>query len=142
MTTKSKTPALFDMKLAVIQYHDNGDNQFLMTGIARDACFTSHNSLVYKRKLIADTICEYDQAVKDDNARAIMRLDKMLMSMDAELEHLIQRHEADLQVLLAVSGEAWTAGKKADKRSITESNKRIDAMRSRIKAEQHTAMAS
>ena len=62
----NNTSKLIELKLAVIQYH-NGDNMdYLMKSIARDACYTSYNSLQYKRKQMADTIAEFETAVVEN----------------------------------------------------------------------------
>jgi len=100
---------LIELKLAVIQYH-NGDNMdYLMKGIARDACYTSYNSLAYKKKQMADTIADFETAVvenKDIRADAIAR---RLDNMNIELESLMERHEADKAVYeIITNGEEWS----------------------------------
>ena len=109
----NNTSKLIELKLAVIQYH-NGDNMdYLMKGIARDACYTSYNSLQYKRKQMADTIADFESAVvenKDTKADAIAR---RLDSMNVELEQMIERHDADLAVYEIINdGEQWEPQRK------------------------------
>ena len=108
------TSQLIELKLAVIQFH-NGDNMdYLMKGIARDACYTSYNSLQYKRKQMADTIADFETAVvenRDTKADAIAR---RLDNMNVELEHLIERHDADKAVFeIITDGEQWEPQKKS-----------------------------
>jgi len=110
----NNTSKLIELKLAVIQYH-NGDNMdYLTKGIARDACYTSYNSLQYKRKQMADTIADFESAVvenRDTRADAIAR---RLDNMNVELEHLVERHEADKAVYeIVTDGEVWTNERKS-----------------------------
>lgn len=105
----NNTSKLIELKLAVIKYHNEDNMDYLMKGIARDACYTSYNSLQYKRKQMADTIADFETAVvenKDTKADAIAR---RLDSMNIELEHLIERHDADRAVYeIIADGEEWS----------------------------------
>ena len=110
----NNTSKLIELKLAVIQYH-NGDNMdYLMKSIARDACYTSYNSLQYKRKQMADTIADFETAVvenKDTKADAIAR---RLDNMNIELEQMIERHDADRAVYeIITDGEQWEPQRKS-----------------------------
>jgi len=100
---------LIEMKLAVITYH-NGDNMdYLMKGIARDACYTSYNSLQYKRKQMSDTICEFEEAAVANHEAKATSLANRLDNMQIELDELIERHEADKSVFeIITDGEQWT----------------------------------
>ena len=105
---------LVEMKLAVIMYH-NGDNMdYLLNGIARDACYTSYNSINYKKKQIADNLADLETAIvenRDVRADAIAR---RLDNMEIELNHLIERHDADKEVYsLVTDGEQWTPERKS-----------------------------
>ena len=105
----NNTSKLIELKLAVIQYHNDENMDYLMKGIARDACYTSYNSLVYKKKQMADTIADFETAVvenKDTRADAIAR---RLDNMNVELENLIERHDADKAVYeIITDGEEWS----------------------------------
>jgi hypothetical protein len=105
---------LVEMKLAVIMYH-NGDNMdYLLNGIARDACYTSYNSINYKKKQIADNLADLETAIvenRDVRADAIAR---RLDNMEIELNHLTERHDADKEVYsLVTDGEQWTPERKS-----------------------------
>lgn len=104
---------LVELKLQTIQYHNGNNMDYLMTSMARDACYTSYNSLVYKKKQMADTITDFETAVvegRDMRAEAITR---KLENMEIELEHLVERHDADCQVYTIITdGQAWTAERK------------------------------
>ena len=43
------TSQLIELKLKTIQYHSGDNLDYLQKNIARDACYTSHNSVAYKR---------------------------------------------------------------------------------------------
>jgi len=108
MTTTA--PSLIALKLAVIEYH-NGDNMdYLQKNIARDACYTSNNSLAYKKRQMADAIGDFESAITEDRDVLAERLCQRIESMEVELEELIERHEADKGVYLIIAdGEEWTA---------------------------------
>jgi hypothetical protein len=61
-----KTPTLVELKLAVLNHfqstQDVEPNEQFVAGIARDECYTSHNSLVYKKKQMADRLSDYETA--------------------------------------------------------------------------------
>jgi len=106
-----KTPTLVELKLAVLNYYqatqDVVPNEQFIAGIARDECYTSHNSLMYKKKQMADKLADYETAVeegKDIRADAIARL---LDNMEVELTLLDERHQADLSVYEQVTGTQW-----------------------------------
>ena len=105
MTKRTAQPTLTDMKLAVIKYHthsnDNPDNKVggrvinekFLIGLGRDACYTSNNSLNFKRKQIADAFADYDQATSDENAYDMNRAANWLATLDPELDELQARRD-------------------------------------------------
>jgi len=118
MTTISK---LAKMKLEVINFHTTDKpsvdgpvvNDNFLKGLGRDACYTSSNSLTFKKKQLADSLAEYDQAFADKNSYAIERTERWINTLMPELEELQARHDADCQVYTVLTGgEAWTAKKK------------------------------
>lgn len=130
-----KVPTLVELKLAVLNHfqatQDVAPNEQFIAGIARDECYTSHNSLVYKKKQMADKIADYETAVeegKDIRADAIARL---LDNMEVELTLLAERHEADLSVYEQVTGTQWEP--MAKKRAPAKlSDDRMKALRAKV----------
>ena len=118
MTTISK---LAKMKLEVINFHTTDKpsadgpvvNDNFLKGLGRDACYTSSNSLTFKKKQLADSLAEYDQAFADKNSYAIERTERWINTLMPELEELQARHDADCQVYTVITGgEAWEPKKK------------------------------
>jgi hypothetical protein len=130
-----KTPTLVELKLAVLNYYqatqDVVPNEQFIAGIARDECYTSHNSLMYKKKQMADKLADYETAVeegKDIRADAIARL---LDNMEVELTLLDERHQADLSVYEQVTGTQWEP--MAKKRAPAKlSDDRMKALRAKV----------
>tara|TARA_R110000787_G_scaffold8568_7_gene28975 strand:+ start:148 stop:576 length:429 start_codon:yes stop_codon:yes gene_type:complete len=123
MTKKLST--LAQLKLDVINYHNhdmsNPDNKTgglvvndkFLIGLARDACYTSHNSLNFKRKQIADSLAEYDIAAKEENVYAMERTERWIERLTPELDELVDRHNADKEVYGVFSGgETWLPNRK------------------------------
>jgi hypothetical protein len=109
--TKTSSTNLVDLKLAVIKFHNA--NVYTETNIARDACFTSHNSLDFKAKQMADVAAEIKGLMPERGSEvADVRIEKLLTSYDSmemELYDLSIRHEADLEVYRQITGETWSA---------------------------------
>jgi hypothetical protein len=109
--TKTSSTNLVDLKLAVIKFHNA--NVYTETNIARDACFTSHNSLDFKAKQMADVAAEIKDLMPERGSEvADVRIEKLLTrydSMEMELYDLSIRHEADLEVYRQITGETWSA---------------------------------
>lgn len=121
---------LADLKLAVIEYHKNA-NEYAKTGMARDACFTSFNSLMWKRtgqNQMLDTAAEIKSLLPQRGTEIIdVKLEKLLARyelMEEELETLTERHEADKEVYHRITGEHWSA---KPKRTHTSDGLGLDA---------------
>jgi predicted metal-binding transcription factor (methanogenesis marker protein 9) len=121
---------LADLKLAVIEYHINA-NDYAKTGMARDACFTSFNSLMWKRtgpNQMLDTASEIKSLLPERGTEvADVKLEKLLSRyelMEQELEMLTERHDADKEVYLAITGDIWSA---KPKRTHTSDGLGLDA---------------
>jgi hypothetical protein len=130
-----KTPTLVELKLAVLNYYqatqDVVPNEQFVAGIARDECYTSHNSLVYKKKQMADKLADYETAVeegKDIRADAIARI---LDNMEVELTLLDERHQADLSVYEQVTGTQWEPMAKK-RRPAKLSDDRMAALKAKV----------
>jgi hypothetical protein len=109
--TKNQT-SLVELKLAVIKYHNA--NAYTEVSIARDACYTSFNSINFKKTgngqmsdvaaEIKDLLPQRGQEVTD------VKLAKLLdryEGMEQELATLEERHAADCEVYHQISGEKW-----------------------------------
>lgn len=140
---------LVQMKLDVINYHADTittnevgpdgsmvtevTNQKELVAYSRDACYTSHNSLQWIKKQIADAFVEYDQAVADNNARDELRLDKYISMLQNQLDNREERHDADKTVYFIITnGEEWTPTSKRSAPKPTLTAKKMDALRKRV----------
>jgi hypothetical protein len=125
----TKQLTLVEMKLAIIKYH-NG-NEYLEVSMARDACFTSYNSLMWKKTgngqmgdlaaEIKELLPQRGQEITDVKlARLLDRYEQM------ETEHSIleERHDADKAVYKIIAQEEWTA---RPKRTHTSTGHGIDS---------------
>ena len=105
---------LFDLKLAVINHHKGDHNEYLRISIARDACYTSFNSMQWKSEQMSVTKNELailyselaGQEVVDVNVAKKLSL---YLRMEDELTELEERHLTDARVFTEVTqGEVWT----------------------------------
>jgi len=113
MTKQSPTPTLFDMKLAVVNFHKGDHNEYLRISIARDACYTSFNSIEWKSEQMSVTKNELASLSENAGQEVIdINIGKKISlyrKMEDELEELQERHAADLEVYTEVTqGEVWT----------------------------------
>ena len=130
MTNNAST--LIELKLAVIQYHSGENMDYLQKGIARDACYTSFNSLAYKRKMMADAIADFETAVTEGRDVPAERLCTRIENMEVELDALIERHEADKGAYTIISdGEEWSPTK-ATRNVSSDLAKRVAAMKAKV----------
>lgn len=113
MTKKNATPTLFDLKLAVINHHKGDHNEYLRISIARDACYTSFNSIEWKSEQMSVTKNEL-AALAESAGQEVVDINigkkiSLYRKMEAELAELQERHEADKNVYTEVTqGEVWT----------------------------------
>jgi hypothetical protein len=114
MSTKNLVNAndLVALKIAVIKYH--GANEYTEKGIARDACYTSFNSLQYKLRgegQMADVAAEIKDLIPQRGQEiADVKLARLLdryEGMETELAVLQERHNADLAAYKQLTGEEW-----------------------------------
>ena len=126
---------LIELKLAVIQYHTGDNMDYLQRGIARDACYTSFNSLTYKRKQMADTIADFETAVVENRDTIADRLASRVENMEIELNELIERHEADKAVYeIIADGEEWLMEPKKRAIITKDKAKRIAELKAKVAA--------
>tara|TARA_R110002072_G_scaffold133878_1_gene274437 strand:- start:188 stop:616 length:429 start_codon:yes stop_codon:yes gene_type:complete len=127
------TSKLIELKLAVIKYHQVDGNDYLMQNIARDACYTSNNGLTYKKKQMADALSDFETAVAEGRDAPQMRIMNLIERMEVELEHMEERHHADLAVYTIVTdGLEWEAISK--KRAPMMKSSKLEALKKKVAA--------
>ena len=114
MTKKNNTPNLYDLKLAVINFHKGDQNEYLRISIARDACYTSFNSIEWKSEQMSKTKNELASLAASAGQEvvdiSIGKKISLYRKMEDELAELQERHVADTQVYTEVTqGEVWSA---------------------------------
>jgi len=133
MTKKQLT--LVERKLAVLDWfqgtQDVIPNERFIEGIAKDECYISHNSLNYKKRMLADKLSEYEDAVENNLLIRADALQKLIDNIEEEMSLLETRHEADLSVYEQVTGKAWEP---APKRTAPAkmSQERIAALKAKV----------
>lgn len=113
MTKSIPMHPLTKMKLAVVNFHKGDHNEYVRISVARDACYTSFNSIEWKseqmsktKNELAELAAEAGQEVVDIN---IGKKISLYRKMEEELAELQKRHVADLEVYTEVTqGETWT----------------------------------
>mgnify|MGYP003112159848 CR=1 FL=1 len=132
MTKKVLT--LVERKLAVLDYfqgtQDVVPNEQFIAGIARDECYTSNNSLSYKKKMLADKLADYEVAVENNQMIKADAIQKLIDNIEVELDLLTQRHEADLSVYEQVTGKAWEPAPRRAKPAM--STERLAALKAKV----------
>tara|TARA_R110000772_G_scaffold263578_1_gene383408 strand:- start:573 stop:1121 length:549 start_codon:yes stop_codon:yes gene_type:complete len=127
----NNTSTLIELKLAVIKYHEGDNTDYLHTGIARDACYTSYNSLSYKKGLMSNAISDYETMVLEGRDAGQIKILNMIEKMEVELGHLEERHDADKSVYhIMTDGEEWSP----------QAKKRPVALKPAFKAKQLAAL--
>lgn len=105
---------LFNLKLEVINFHQGDNMQYVRTTAARDACFTSNNSMNWKANQMNDLQTEIAGLIPEEGSEIVdVKLERKIAlyeSMEDELQELTLRHEADLAVYEQVVGEKWRPG--------------------------------
>ncbi len=112
MTKKNNAPTLQELKLAVINYHKGDENEYLRSSIARDACFTSFNSMEWKNGQMSDIKSELAELSEDGSEVVDIKVGRKIalyQRMEDELAELIERHDTDCNVYTEITqGEIWT----------------------------------
>lgn len=115
------THTLVDLKLSVVNFHADLNEQARI-GIARDACYTSNNSLDYKQGQIDFATAELKVLREQFNGSEVVdvrmtRKAEYLSSLMFELSCAEERHEADKAVYKVISGDEWKASPKTGKKT-------------------------
>ena len=103
-----QTPTLADLKLAVVNFHSG---EYTRISVARDACYTSHNSIQWKLDQMSNLKAEIASLMPLDDQSEVVSVNlakkiDIFRSMEAELAELEERHNADLKVFKAVTTKA------------------------------------
>lgn len=105
---------LVKAKVAIINFHKGDENEYLRISIARDACYTSFNSIEWKSDQMSEIKNEV-AAWRRENPEAevisIKVANKLSLynKMEDELIELQERHRADCEVYTEITqGEIWT----------------------------------
>jgi len=124
----TKVSKLAQLKLEVINYHTTDKpsadgpiiNDKFLINLAGDACYTSHNSLTYKKKQVADARAEYDRHVHENNIYSAEKTERWIDLLTPELDELQTRHDADVEVFAIIThGEVWKYTPKTNKSTKT-----------------------
>ena len=106
--------SLKELKTAVACYHSGEYNQMSK---AKDACYTSHNSMHYKSGRAMEVKAEMAALSEQVDGEIVsVNLAKkfdIYQGMMDELDELKETHEADLAVFKLLTGEVWKPHKKS-----------------------------
>ena len=131
-----KTLTLVERKLAVLDWfqgtQDVIPNEKFIASIAKDQCFSSRNTLNYKKNLLSDKLTEQEEAEVNGQDIKAMALQKLIDNIEEELALLEETHEADLSVYEQVTGTAWEPAPKKTA-PVKMSEERRAALRERAK---------
>ena len=115
--TSKTTTTLADLKMAVINFHKGDDNEYLRTQVARDACYTSNNSIQWKLQQMSDVKAELASLMEGEGVEVVdINIDRKVEiydKMQLELDELQLRHDADLEVYKTITGEVWSPRSKS-----------------------------
>lgn len=121
-TTNTSIKDLIALKLQVIKFHEA--NEYTETSIARDACYTSFNSIQFKKTgngQMADIAAEIKGLMPERGQEiADVKIERLLTryeNMEVELDILTDRHDADKAVFKLLTGDEWTARPKRTHKS-------------------------
>jgi hypothetical protein len=114
MTKVLKVSDIVSQKLEHINYYRADHlNDGLFIGMARDACYSANNTLVFKRKQIADSLAEYDRHKAEDNTYAKERSEQWIARLYPELEVLEECFDIAKAVYSNLTGgEDWKPAEK------------------------------
>tara|TARA_B100001093_G_scaffold505772_1_gene563634 strand:+ start:1211 stop:1744 length:534 start_codon:yes stop_codon:yes gene_type:complete len=130
-----KTLTLVERKLAVLDWfnglQDVAPNERFIESIAKDECYTSKNSLDYKKRMLADRLADYEDAAEQKQHIKMDALQKLIDNVEDELALLETRHEADLSVYEQVTGKSWEPAPKKT-RPVSMSKERLAALKARV----------
>jgi len=122
--TNSVNKDLFQLKLAVVMHHKGEHNEYLRQSIARDACYSSNNSIQYKTQQMSDLRLEIVSLAPAEGTEIVdVKLAKkvdIFQRMNDELLELTERFDADKAVYKAVTDEEWKPYKKSSSKDVSQ----------------------
>ena len=129
---------LISMKLAVIGHHAGEHNEYLRKSIAGDACYSSHNSIEYKSKQMAEKRAELASLRPAEGSEVIdIKLAKgidVYNRMSDEMLELQERFDADKDVYESFTGEVWKPWKKTTQKAVSAVITSLDKILGKDKA--------
>lgn len=132
MTKKNQTYLgnLVELKLEVIMHHKGEENEYLRQSIARDACYSAHNSIQYKTQQMSELKAEMASLRPAEGSEVIdIKLAKKLDIYDRmsdEYDELQDRFEADKMVFKSLTGEEWKPWKKSSNKDVSQVINKLD----------------
>ena len=105
---------LVKSKVAIINFHKGDENEYLRISIARDACYTSFNSIEWKSEQmsqIKNDVAVWRRENPDAEVISVQISNKLSLynKMENELIELQVRHDADKEVYTEITqGEVWS----------------------------------
>lgn len=105
---------LVEAKVAIINFHKGDENEYLRISIARDACYTSFNSIEWKSDQMSEIkneVAAWRRENPDAEVISVKVANKLSLynKMEDELIELQERHRADCEVYTEITqGEVWT----------------------------------
>lgn len=113
MTKSIPMHPLAKLKLAVVNFHKGSHNEYVRISVARDACYTSFNSIEWKSEQMSKTKNELAELSEEAGQEVVdINIGKKISlyrKMEEELAELQTRHAADLEVYTEVTqGDTWT----------------------------------
>lgn len=129
--TKTTTSSIIAQKLDhILYFQQDGVNESLLIGIARDACYTANNGLSFKKKQLADILAEYDRHMSEKDDNAAERAERFAGKLYAELGILEERFDIEKAVYSQITGgEEWTP---TIKRPVKRTNVDMEALRKKV----------
>ena len=129
---------LIEMKLEVIRHHGGEHNEYLRKSLAGDACYSSHNSMEYKSKQMAEKRAELASLRPAEGSEVIdIKLAKgidVYNRMSDEMLELQERFDADKDVYESFTGEVWKPWKKTTQKAVSAVITSLDKILGKDKA--------
>lgn len=134
MTKQLKQSDIVNQKLDHINYYrEEGLHDALFVGMARDACYSAHNSLAFKKKQMSDVLADYDRHVAEKDDHAAERAERFIARLYVELEVLEERFDIEKAVYSIITGgEEWQPAQKPSAKRTSKAD--MDAIRKRLAA--------
>ena len=121
---------LLELKLAVVMHHKGEQNEYLRQSIARDACYSSNNSIQYKCQQMSDLKADIAELRPSSGTEVVdVKLAKKVdiyHRMSDELAELTERFETDKAVYKKVTDEDWKPYTKSSTKDVSQVLNAVD----------------